>query len=153
MREMAISKFKATCLAVLDQVRRTRKPIRITRFGEPIAEIVPPSIPPRSGQWLGIMKSTGRIKGDIVSPVLREREWEALRLTLVTADERLIGGKGFAILANRRWGPNVSGEIPLVVVTERGGRSIGSGEYAGQCAIGDVPVLPVLLESTLTPPH
>ena len=79
MREMAISKFKATCLAVLDQVRRTRKPIRITRFGEPVAEVVPPTIPPRSGQWLGILKSTGRIKGDIVSPVLRERGWEVLR--------------------------------------------------------------------------
>jgi prevent-host-death family protein len=79
MREMAISKFKATCLAVLEQVRRTRKPILITRFGEPVAEVVPPSAPPRTGRWLGILKSTGQIKGDIVSPVFRERDWEVLR--------------------------------------------------------------------------
>ena len=79
MREMAISKFKATCLAVLEQVRRTRKPLLITRFGEPVAEVVPPSVPPRTGRWLGILKSTGQIKGDIVSPVFRKRDWEVLR--------------------------------------------------------------------------
>ena len=79
MREMAISKFKATCLAVLEQVRRTRKPILITRFGEPVAEVVPPSVPPRTGRWLGVLKTTGKIKGDIVSPVIRERDWEVLR--------------------------------------------------------------------------
>src|SRR5207302_1891342 len=39
MEEMAISKFKATCLAVLERVRKTKKPILVTRFGEPIAEV------------------------------------------------------------------------------------------------------------------
>jgi hypothetical protein len=33
MREIAISKFKATCLAVLEDVRRTGAPVRVTRFG------------------------------------------------------------------------------------------------------------------------
>ena len=42
MEEIAISKFKATCLAVLDRVLRTGKPIRITRFGQAVAEVVPP---------------------------------------------------------------------------------------------------------------
>jgi len=46
MEEIAISRFKATCLAVLERVRRTRRPVRITRFGEPVANVVPPS--PRS---------------------------------------------------------------------------------------------------------
>ena len=53
MDEIAISKFKATCLAVLENVRKTRKPIRITRFGKPVAEVVPPSAPARPGSWLG----------------------------------------------------------------------------------------------------
>ena len=43
MEEIAISKFKATCLAVMERVRRTRQPVLVTRFGEPVAEIVPPS--------------------------------------------------------------------------------------------------------------
>lgn len=45
MEEIAISKFKATCLAVLERVRRTNQPIRVTRFGKPVAEIIPPSPP------------------------------------------------------------------------------------------------------------
>ena len=38
MEEMAISKFKATCLAALERVRKTRRPIRVTKFGRPIAD-------------------------------------------------------------------------------------------------------------------
>ena len=68
MKSLAISRFKVKCLAVLEHVRRTRKPILITRFGKPVAEIVPPSNPARSGGWLGCMKGTGRIHGDIVAP-------------------------------------------------------------------------------------
>jgi antitoxin (DNA-binding transcriptional repressor) of toxin-antitoxin stability system len=41
MDNIAISKFKATCLTVLQQVRKTGKPIQVSRFGRPIAEIHP----------------------------------------------------------------------------------------------------------------
>jgi antitoxin (DNA-binding transcriptional repressor) of toxin-antitoxin stability system len=37
MQEIAISELQAKCLAVLEQVRATKKPIRITRFGKPVA--------------------------------------------------------------------------------------------------------------------
>ena len=37
---------RLSCLAVLEGVRRTRSPVRITRFGEPVADVVP--APPRS---------------------------------------------------------------------------------------------------------
>ena len=43
MKEIAISKFKATCLAVLENVRKTGNVIVVTRFGQPVAEIVPSS--------------------------------------------------------------------------------------------------------------
>ena len=79
MEEIAISKFKATCLAVLERVRKTRKPIRVTRFGEPVAEVVPPSAQPKKKQWIGSMVGTGRIVGDIVSPVSDEEDWEVLQ--------------------------------------------------------------------------
>ena len=79
MEEIAISKFKATCLAVLERVRKTRKPIRVTRFGVPVAEVVPPSPKPTKKQWLGSMEGTGRIVGDIVSPASDEEDWEALQ--------------------------------------------------------------------------
>lgn len=76
---MAISKFKATCLAVLKRVQRTRKPILVTKFGEPVAEIVPPPPAPRPKRWLGDLAVTGRILGDIVAPASDEQDWEALR--------------------------------------------------------------------------
>jgi prevent-host-death family protein len=45
VEEMAISKFKATSLAVLERVRKTGEPILVTRFGHPKAEIVAPGVP------------------------------------------------------------------------------------------------------------
>jgi antitoxin (DNA-binding transcriptional repressor) of toxin-antitoxin stability system len=41
MKEIAIFKFKATCLAVLERVRKTGDPVPVTRFGHPIAQIKP----------------------------------------------------------------------------------------------------------------
>jgi hypothetical protein len=79
MEKIAISRFKATCLAVLERVRRTRKPMLVTRFGEPVAEVVPPSLPPRPEGWMGSMEGTVEILGDIVSPAVEEKEWEVLR--------------------------------------------------------------------------
>ncbi len=77
MEELAISKFKATCLAVLERVRRTGTPVLVTRFGKPVAEIVPPSPPPRPESWLGSLSGTGRIVGDIVGT--ENADWDAER--------------------------------------------------------------------------
>lgn len=79
MEEIAISKFKATCLAVLERVRRTGQPVLITRFGKPVAEVVPPRPEARSERWLGSLRDTGSITGDVVSPVISEDDWEALQ--------------------------------------------------------------------------
>ena len=75
---MAISHFKARCLAVLERVRRTGRPILITRFGKPVAEVVPPSPPSRPDDWLGCMRGRGEIRGDVVSPAADAESWEAL---------------------------------------------------------------------------
>lgn len=79
MQEIAISKFKATCLAVLEQVRKTGKPVLVTRFGEPVAEVVPPQLPKSKKRELGSMRGTARIVGDIISPAGDEQDWEVLR--------------------------------------------------------------------------
>jgi prevent-host-death family protein len=78
MKEVAISEFKAKCLALLEQVQKTRQPILITRFGKPVAEVVPPS-PAVRKDWMGSMKDAIEIVGDIVSPATEESDWEALR--------------------------------------------------------------------------
>jgi prevent-host-death family protein len=79
MKQVAISEFKAKCLSLLDQVHKTKKPLLVTRFGKPIAEVVPPSPKADSKNWIGSMKGTFEILGDIVSPANDEKDWEVLR--------------------------------------------------------------------------
>ncbi len=79
MEEIAISEFKAKCLALLEQVRKTKKPIRITRHGKPVAEVIPPSPVQDRSAWIGSLKDRTEILGDIISPANDEDEWEALR--------------------------------------------------------------------------
>ncbi len=75
---MSISEFKATCLAVLERVRRSGRPLLITRRGKPVAEITPPSPGAVGEEWIGGMKGSARITGDLVSPVVATGEWEAM---------------------------------------------------------------------------
>jgi prevent-host-death family protein len=49
MHTMSISKFKATCLAVLERVRKTGEPLLITKHGVPIAQVLPAPPPPLLG--------------------------------------------------------------------------------------------------------
>ena len=79
MDMIPISKFKATCLAVLEEVRRSGQPVLVTRRGEPIAQIVPPSRPATTTSWLGAARGTGRVLGDLVEPATSDEEWETLR--------------------------------------------------------------------------
>jgi prevent-host-death family protein len=79
MQEVAISEFKAKCLALLEEVFKTKKPLRITRFGKPIAEVIPPATVQDRAAWIGSMKDSMQILGDIVSPANDESEWEVLR--------------------------------------------------------------------------
>jgi prevent-host-death family protein len=76
MEKIAISKFKARCLGILERVRRTRKPVLVTKFGEPVAEVAPPPVAARPKSWIGGLANTGRIRGDIVSPASDQADWE-----------------------------------------------------------------------------
>ena len=79
MKEIAISEFKAKCLGILEEVRKTRRPIRVTRFGVPVAEVVPPSPLESKGRRLGCMAGTAEILGDIVGPTGSLDDWGAWR--------------------------------------------------------------------------
>jgi prevent-host-death family protein len=66
-----VSRFKATCLSVLEEVKTKKKRVRITKRGKPIAEIVPVNTKEEDIP----LKSTVTFIGDIVSPV-DEEDWE-----------------------------------------------------------------------------
>jgi prevent-host-death family protein len=74
MESLSVSKFKATCLAVVEEVAKSKQRVIITKRGKPIAELIPyeaetEPIP---------LKETVAFLGDIISPVATE-DWEALK--------------------------------------------------------------------------
>lgn len=78
MDDISISEFKAKCLGLIEQVHKTRQPLRITRHGRPVAEVIPAG-PDRRREFLGDMVGTAEIVGDIVSPIIDVKEIEAYR--------------------------------------------------------------------------
>jgi prevent-host-death family protein len=79
MEEISASEFKAKCLAIIERVRKTKKPVTITRHGKPVAELVPPSPAAQGRDWIGSMEGKIKITGDIISPVIDLNDFEALR--------------------------------------------------------------------------
>jgi len=69
---VGISEFKAKCFTFIHRVKKTGQPLLITRRGEPIAQVVPPPEEKKPGGWLGCMRGTGTIVGDLVSPAAVE---------------------------------------------------------------------------------
>jgi prevent-host-death family protein len=77
MRSMSAAEFKTHCLRVMDDVRRRREPVVITKRGVPVAKLVPPDEP--TAQVFNALKGRLEIVGDIVSPTTRPEDWDALR--------------------------------------------------------------------------
>jgi prevent-host-death family protein len=75
---IAISEFKATCLAVLERVRRTGTSIIVTKRGEPVAEINPPSAASTGQAWIGSMRGSATLADDLIAPASAASEWDAL---------------------------------------------------------------------------
>lgn len=75
---IAISEFKATCLKVLERVKRTGNSILVTKRGDPIAVVTPPPLPPRKSSWLGMYQDQGEIVGNIIDPVIDDSDWEVM---------------------------------------------------------------------------
>ena len=79
MKEVAISEFKAKCLSLLEEVSKTKTPLRVTRRGKPIADVIPASSDVEERSWIGSMSTGVEIVGDIVSPVVDPETIEALK--------------------------------------------------------------------------
>lgn len=64
-RSISAARFKAECLALLDEVAETRQPLTVTKRGKPVATLVPAT--PRAATSL---QGSVRTLGDIVGPIL-----------------------------------------------------------------------------------
>lgn len=67
MKSVSATEFKSRCLALIDEVHRTRHPLRITRHGKPVAEIVPPSA--AAGRDSNPLKGSILFQDDLIAPI------------------------------------------------------------------------------------
>lgn len=76
-QSISVSKFKARCLELFREVKRTGRSITITKNGEPIAMLtpIPPDVADRSA--FGAMRNVTQVRGDILEP-LDEKDWDVL---------------------------------------------------------------------------
>ena len=77
MRTIPAGKFKATCLAVMDEVQAKREPVTVTTNGKPVAQLVPMPLE-AADPIFGFYRGKLEIVGDIVSPAFDSEEWETL---------------------------------------------------------------------------
>lgn len=77
MKQMGAGEFKARCLRVMDEVQATREPVVITKNGRPVAKLV--AAETGAQDVFGCLAGTLQILGDIESPVVSPRSWNALR--------------------------------------------------------------------------
>ena len=73
MKTMAAGQFKVHCLKVMDEVKKKRETIVITKHGKPVVKIVP--VKQEKDEIYGFHKGKVKILGDIVGPILTPEEW------------------------------------------------------------------------------
>ncbi len=73
-KKVAISKFKAQCLEIIENLQSDHQPIVITKRDKPVAKVLP--LDSEKVSLFGMFKSKGKINGDIISPI--EEKWDAL---------------------------------------------------------------------------
>ena len=71
------TEFKARCLSLMERVRRTHKPVLITKRGRVVAQLVPAPVEDAK-PWLRLRGSVTH-QGDVLSPVVADDEVHALR--------------------------------------------------------------------------
>ncbi len=75
MQEIQILKFKNNVSETINLVINSHQPVLISDNDKQLVKIVPVTHP-EAVSWLGCLKGTGVIKGDIVSPAEDTDVWE-----------------------------------------------------------------------------
>ncbi len=77
MKKISAAAFKTHCLSIMEDVRKTRNPILITKRGCPVAKLVP--VDTGRDDFLGRLEGIVKITGDIESPIEPAESWKVLR--------------------------------------------------------------------------
>jgi prevent-host-death family protein len=74
MKQIPAGKFKAQCLAIMDQVQHTGEPVVITKHGKPVVKLVPAE--KQVDDIFDYMAGRAKVVGDIVGPVTPLEDWK-----------------------------------------------------------------------------
>lgn len=87
MKSVAVSEFKARCLALLEDVARTGETLLVTKRGKPLARVTPGStINAASPQ--DTLHGTVELLGDVTTPVTPGSAWNAPAGVLLSQERR-----------------------------------------------------------------
>jgi prevent-host-death family protein len=73
--KIAAGQFKAKCLKLMDDVSKYHEEITITKYGKPIAKLVPIEEQKQAIPLFGFLQGKVTIYGDLVAPI--EEKWNA----------------------------------------------------------------------------
>lgn len=76
MQTINATKFKAKCLAILDEVASTGETVVILKRGRPVAQLTPP-VPAGARYPQEELFGTVSFQGDLTEPVLPADAWDA----------------------------------------------------------------------------
>jgi len=75
VKRMAAGEFKAQCLAIMDEVQARKVTVVITKYGKPVAKLVPADR--ETDELYHFLRGKGAVTGDIISPAIED--WGTLR--------------------------------------------------------------------------
>jgi prevent-host-death family protein len=77
VKTLPAGEFKARCLTVMEEVRKNREPVLITKRGKPVAKLVPAD--KTRQELIGRLEGIVSINGDIESPIEPADAWDSSR--------------------------------------------------------------------------
>jgi prevent-host-death family protein len=72
MKTVSVGKFKTHCLSLLNEVAKTHESLVLTKYGKPVARVVPFSSDSDSGE--NPLKNSIVFEKDLIDPI--DLEWE-----------------------------------------------------------------------------
>ena len=86
MKSIAVTAFKAHCLALLEDVARTGEPLIVTKRGKPLARIVASGVAGAHPQ--STLAGTVTVTGDITTPAAPASAWNAVAGVLLSQERK-----------------------------------------------------------------
>ncbi len=74
MKVVSVARFKAHCIEVLDEVRKTGETVVVTKKGRPFVKLVPVERPRE--KLFGALAGKVKIMGDIMAPAISAKSWK-----------------------------------------------------------------------------